>query len=148
MSVLFLKLSHGWNIFYYLNSAYYYKGATPIALRHGCSLANLLHPWSIALVSLLLTLNRFCLFFRRFYCLVWTCKYRLGKRQYQILEAATRGGLQKRVFLETSQNSQEKTCAKVSFLITLQAWGLQIYKKETLAQVFSCEFWEILRTPF
>ena len=44
MSVLFLKLSHVWNIFYYLNSAYYYKGAMPIALRNRCSLANLLHP--------------------------------------------------------------------------------------------------------
>ena len=31
------------------------------------------------------------------------------------------------------------TCARVSFLIKLQAWGLQ----ETLAQVFSCEFCEI-----
>ena len=36
-------------------------------------------------------------------------------------EAATRGVLQKRVFLETSQNSQENTCARDSFLIKLQA---------------------------
>ena len=34
----------------------------------------------------------------------------------------------KKVFLEISQNSQENTCAEVSFLIKLQA------------QVFSCEF--------
>ena len=33
----------------------------------------------------------------------------------------------KGVFLEISQTSQENTCAKVSFLITLQAWGLQLY---------------------
>ena len=46
------------------------------------------------------------------------------------LEAATRGVLWKKVFLEISQNSYEET------------------KKETLAQVFSCEFCEILRTPF
>ena len=36
-------------------------------------------------------------------------------------EAATRGVLWKKVFLEISQNSQENTCAKVSFLIKLLA---------------------------
>ena len=30
----------------------------------------------------------------------------------------------KKIFLEIPQNSQEKTCARVSFLIELQAWGL------------------------
>ena len=40
------------------------------------------------------------------------------------------------MFLEISQNSQESTCAKFSFLI-------KFIKKETLAQVFSCEFCEI-----
>ena len=33
----------------------------------------------------------------------------------------------KRVFSEISQNSQENACAKVSFLIKLQASGLQHY---------------------
>ena len=32
----------------------------------------------------------------------------------------------KKMFLETSQNSQENTCARASFLIKLQASGLQI----------------------
>ena len=36
-------------------------------------------------------------------------------------EAATRGVLCKKVFLEISQNSQENTCDRVSFLIKLQA---------------------------
>ena len=36
-------------------------------------------------------------------------------------KAATRGVLYKKVFLEISQNSQENTCARVSFLIKLQA---------------------------
>ena len=49
------------------------------------------------------------------------------------LEAATRGVLWKKVFFKVSQNSQENTCARVSFLIKLQA----------LTQVFSCEFCEI-----
>ena len=47
-------------------------------------------------------------------------------------EAATRGALWKQVFLEISQNSQEN-----NFL-----------KKETLAQVFYCEFCEISKKAF
>ena len=43
-------------------------------------------------------------------------------------EAATRGVLYQKLFLEISQNSQENTFAKVSFLIRLQA-GLQLYWK-------------------
>ena len=33
----------------------------------------------------------------------------------------------KKVSLKISQNSQENTCARASFLIKLQAWGLQLY---------------------
>ena len=43
------------------------------------------------------------------------------------------------MFLEIPQNSQENPCAKVSFLIKLQA-SCNFIKKETLAQVFFCEF--------
>ena len=51
----------------------------------------------------------------------------------------------KKVFLEISQNSKEKTCARVSFLITLQADT--IFKKETLAKVFSCDgTWDLSAT--
>ena len=35
----------------------------------------------------------------------------------KITEPATRGVLQKKAFLKISQNSQENTCARVSFLI-------------------------------
>ena len=35
----------------------------------------------------------------------------------------------KKVFLEISQNLQENTCARVSFLIKLQALRLQLYEK-------------------
>ena len=35
----------------------------------------------------------------------------------------------KKVFLEISQNSQKKTCARGSFLIKLQALGRQLYQK-------------------
>ena len=51
------------------------------------------------------------------------------------------------VFLKNSQNSQENTCARVSCLIKLQASG-NFLKKETLAQVFSCEFCDISKNTF
>ena len=44
-------------------------------------------------------------------------------------DAATRGVLYKKVFLKITQNSQENTCVWVSFLIKLQASGLQLYLK-------------------
>ena len=52
------------------------------------------------------------------------------------------------VFLEISQNSLENTCAGVSFLIKLQVWACNFIKKETLAQVFSCEFCKISKNTF
>ena len=56
-----------------------------------------------------------------------------------------RCSIKKRRFLETAQNSQENTCARVSFLVKFL---ISFFKKETLAQVFSCEFCEIFcRTP-
>ena len=62
-------------------------------------------------------------------------------------EAVVRRCSVKKVFLETSQNSRENTCSSVSFLIKLQARSETLLKK-TLAQVLSCEFCEISRTPF
>ena len=53
-------------------------------------------------------------------------------------EAATRGVLQKKVFLQMLQKSQENTCTRVSFLIKLH--GYNFIKKETLTQVFCFEF--------
>ena len=54
----------------------------------------------------------------------------------------------KKVFLKISQNSQESTSARVSFLIKLQAKGCNFIKKETLVQLFSCEFCEIFKNTF
>ena len=46
------------------------------------------------------------------------------------------------MFLEISQNSQENTCARVFFFSKVA--GLDKFiEKETLGQVFSCEFCEI-----
>ena len=50
------------------------------------------------------------------------------KNQNLFIWKATRGVLWKKVFLKISQNSQENTCARVSFLIKLQAWGHPISK--------------------
>ena len=53
------------------------------------------------------------------------------------------------VFLKILQNSQENTCTRVSFLITLQASECNFNKKGTLAQaVSSCEFCKIFKKTF
>ena len=57
-----------------------------------------------------------------------------------LLEAATGGILLKKVFLEISQNSQENTSARVSFLIKLQ--------KRLCNRCFPVSFAKLLRTPF
>ena len=56
----------------------------------------------------------------------------------------------KKVLLEISQNSQENTRARDSFLIKLQAWAwaCNFIKRESLARVFSCEFCEISKNTF
>ena len=45
-----------------------------------------------------------------------------------------------------SQNSQESNCARVSLLIRSEACNF--IKKETLAQLFSCEFCEFFKNTF
>ena len=55
----------------------------------------------------------------------------------------------KKGVLEISENSQEKTCTRVIFLNKVT--GLQacnFIKKETHAQVLSCEFCEISKNTF
>ena len=42
----------------------------------------------------------------------------------------------------------QNTCAIVSFLIKLQVEACNFIKKETLAQVFSCEFCKISKSTF
>ena len=51
--------------------------------------------------------------------------------------------LLKKLHLKIFQNSEETTCAWVSFLIKLQAGGLQLYQMQAPVQVFPCEFFEI-----
>ena len=64
----------------------------------------------------------------------------------QNVEAVAQRYSVKKVFLEISQNSQESTCA--SFLTNLQTEACNFIKKNTLTQVFSCEFCEISKKTF
>ena len=53
------------------------------------------------------------------------------------------------MFLKTSQNSQENTCARVSFLIKLQASACNFIKKVTLwHRCFPVNYANFLRIPF
>ena len=55
----------------------------------------------------------------------------------------------KKVFLEISQNSQENTCDRVSFLIKLHATLLKnLLKKRLSHRCFPVNFAKFLRTPF
>ena len=46
---------------------------------------------------------------------------------FVVTEAVAQTCSVKKVLLEILQNSQENTRTRVSFLITLPAWGLQLY---------------------
>ena len=66
---------------------------------------------------------------------------------YFVFRSSHRRCSLKKVFLEISQNSQENTYARVSFLINLP-YPCNFIKKGTLTQVFSCEFYEISKNSF
>ena len=71
------------------------------------------------------------------------------ERVYFLRSSHQRCSVRKGVKIEILQNSQENTCARVSFLITLLAWDLQLYlKKEALTQAFSLNFAKFLKIPF
>ena len=63
-------------------------------------------------------------------------------------KAATRGVLWKKLFLEISQNWQENTGVRASFLIKLQAWPATLLKKRLWHRCFPVNFVKFLRTPF
>ena len=75
-------------------------------------------------------------------------KIKALKNKVEKAEAVARTWSVKKVFLEISQNSQENTCVRVSFLIMLQASVCNFIKNETLVQVLSCEFCEISKNTF
>ena len=65
----------------------------------------------------------------------------------EILEAVAQACSVKKMFLEILQNSQENTRTRVSILIKLQAWGLQLEFCKILF-VKTVSFVKFLRTPF
>ena len=81
----------------------------------------------------------------------WTGFYMITAsvmKELKMTEAVAQRCSVKKVFPEISQNSQENTCPKISFLIKLQASSCICTKKETLAYVFSYEFWKISESIF
>ena len=64
------------------------------------------------------------------------------------IEAVTRRCFVKEIFLIFLQNSQENTCARISFLKNLQPKVWNFSKKENLAQVFSHEFCQSFKNNY
>ena len=77
--------------------------------------------------------------------------YDLNSNRRYIFFMNSRGGQRcsvKRVVLEILQKSQGNTCVRVSFLINLQGSTCNLIKKQTLAQVFPCEFCKISKNTY
>ena len=71
----------------------------------------------------------------------------ISKKDFQ--KQSSRGVLQKKVFLEISRNSQENTCAGVSFLIKFQASRpATLLKKRLWHRCFPVNFGKFLRILF
>ena len=54
----------------------------------------------------------------------------------------------KKLFFKSMQNSQENTCAEVSFEQSCRPTVCNFIKKETLAQIFPCVIFEIFQISF
>ena len=80
---------------------------------------------------------------------VRTGKQNIVRNSFSVFtEAVAHNCSVKKMFLEISQNWQEKTSTRVSFLIKLQASDMQFFKKDFLAEEFSCEFCKISQNNF
>ena len=64
---------------------------------------------------------------KRYTCYSKSCCIAIKVFELELKEAVAKSCSVKKVLLEVSQKSQENTCARVSFLIKLQASGLQLY---------------------
>ena len=76
------------------------------------------------------------------------CAFKVDNKDINQYRGSHRECFVKMVVLEISQNSQENTCARVSFLIKLHAETRNFNKKVTLEQVFSWKFCEIFKNTF
>ena len=75
------------------------------------------------------------LIFKNFHFKISNKKYQIGLLSKIYAEAVVQRCSVKKLFLEISQNLKVNTCARVSFLVKLQASGLQCVK------VFDPIFW-------
>ena len=64
-----------------------------------------------------------------------------------IIEAVVHRCSVKKAFLKVLQDSLENNCARVSFLIKLQAWTVTLLKKKLWRNCFPVNFVKFLRTP-
>ena len=76
-------------------------------------------------------------------CVYWVCRD-FSAQLFWIAnaEAVARRCFVPKLFWKILQNSEKNACARDSFLIKLQE------PPETLAQIFSCEFYEIFNNTF
>ena len=80
--------------------------------------------------------------------LVLTIAIQMSVKIQMIIEAVVQRCSVKKRFLEISQNSQENTCTRISFIMKLQAWACHVIKKGLWHKCFSVNFANFLRTPF
>ena len=78
--------------------------------------------------------------------LIYTCSRTFFLTRNQ--EAVAQTCSVKKVFLEISQNSQENTCANVSFLIKLQQVPASLLKTRLWHRCFPVNFAKFIRAPF
>ena len=74
--------------------------------------------------------------------------YKKTAKTQPIKKQSSRGVIRKRCSEKFHKIQRKTPVPGVSFLITLLAWGLQLIKKETLAQTFSCKCCEISQNTF
>ena len=74
------------------------------------------------------------------------CKKGVLKKAAGVSEPAVHRSPTKLVFLNNSQNSQERTCVGVS--LKLQFWETATLLKKTLTQVFSCQICKLFKNNY
>ena len=84
----------------------------------------------------------YCLYIAQNWSFTWRISSTMSRISHQRCSI-------KKGFLKISQKFTENTCARVSFLIKLkEPEACNFIQKETLAQVFSCEFCGISKNTF
>ena len=133
---------------FYTLCKHFYASCIPRAYKMGTLAKNRFSAEPEKWFRKVLTRNVFLLLTWNIYCLSWhnTTKNLVQASVFSLPRSSRPEVFCKKIFLEISKNSQENTCARASFLIKSQACSF--IKKDALAQVFSCEFYEIFKNTF